>query len=123
MTEEKERDKAEKKLQKAASKKSKSSKSSLTGLASMSLLIALFDRLGEIICKALVGGIFGKIFSSYKNLQNSFENGFLKEFVFGDKRFKKFFRKLRKFLSSKFPRRMNKHERDSLEGTPLWRAY
>ena len=100
MTEEKERDKAEKKLKKAASKKSKSSKTSFTGLASMSLLIALFDRLGEIIYKALVGGLFGKIFSSYKNLQNSFDNGFLKEFVFGDKRFKKFFRKLRKFLSS-----------------------
>ena len=101
--EEKIRDKAEKKAQKAQKdleKKNRSRKTSLKGIASVSFLIALFDRLGEIIYNAFVGGFFGKIFSSHKKLQASFENGFLKEFIFGDRRFKKIFRKLRKFLSS-----------------------
>ena len=101
--EEKIRDKAEKKAQKAEKKlekKSRSLRTSLTGIASVSFLIALFDRLGEIIYNALVGGFFGKIFSSYKKLQTSFDGSFLREFVFGDRRFKKFFRRLRKFLSS-----------------------
>ncbi|MBR0454731.1 MAG: O-antigen ligase family protein [Clostridia bacterium] len=78
----------------------RSRKTSLTGIASVSFLIALFDRLGEIIYNAFVGGFFGRIFSSYKKLQSSFEGSFLKEFIFGDRRFKKFFRSLRKFLSS-----------------------
>jgi O-antigen ligase len=101
--EEKIRDKAEKKAQKVQKnleKKSRSRKTSLTGIASVSFLIALFDRLGEIIYNAFVGGFFGRIFSSYKKLQSSFEGSFLKEFIFGDRRFKKFFRRLRKFLSS-----------------------
>ena len=101
--EEKTREKAEKKARKAdkkLEKKTKSRNSSLTGIASISFLIALFDKMGEVIYNALVGGFFGKIFSSYKKLQHSFESGFLKEFVFGDRRFKKIFRKLRKFLSS-----------------------
>ena len=92
--EEKIRDKAEKKAQKAEKKlekKSRSLRTSLTGIASVSFLIALFDRLGEIIYNALVGGFFGKIFSSYKKLQTSFDGSFLREFVFGDRRFKKFF--------------------------------
>lgn len=101
--EEKIRDKAEKKAQKVQKnleKKNRSRKTSLTGIASVSFLIALFDRLGEIIYNAFVGGFFGRIFSSYKKLQSSFEGSFLKEFIFGDRRFKKFFRRLRKFLSS-----------------------
>ena len=100
--EEKIKEKAEKKAQKVEKKLEKKSKlrTSLTGLASVSFLIALFDRLSEIFYNALTGGLFGKIFSSYKKLQRSFDNGFLKEFVFGDRRFKKLFRKLRKFLSS-----------------------
>jgi O-antigen ligase len=100
--EEKVKEKAEKKAQKVEKKIEKKSKlrTSLTGLASVSFLIALFDRLSEIFYNALTGGFFGKIFSSYKKLQRSFDNGFLKEFVFGDRRFKKLFRKLRKFLSS-----------------------
>ena len=101
--EEKIRDKAEKKAQKVQKnleKKNRSRKTALTGIASVSFLIALFDRLGEIIYNAFVGGFFGRIFSSYKKLQSSFEGSFLKEFIFGDRRFKKFFRRLRKFLSS-----------------------
>ncbi|MBQ5634371.1 MAG: hypothetical protein IIV11_05750, partial [Clostridia bacterium] len=101
--EEKIRDKAKKKAQKVQKnleKKNRSRKTSLTGIASVSFLIALFDRLGEIIYNAFVGGFFGRIFSSYKKLQSSFEGSFLKEFIFGDRRFKKFFRRLRKFLSS-----------------------
>ena len=101
--EEKIRDKAEKKAQKVQKnleKKNRSRKTYLTGIASVSFLIALFDRLGEIIYNAFVGGFFGRIFSSYKKLQSSFEGSFLKEFIFGDRRFKKFFRRLRKFLSS-----------------------
>ena len=104
--EEKIKDKASNKTSKSVKKPSKSPrrlkklKNSFSGIAAVSFFIALFDRLSEIVYNALVNGFFGRIFSGYKKVQRSFENGFLKEFVFGDRRFKKVFRKFRKFLSS-----------------------
>ena len=35
------------------------------GIAAFSLLISLFDRLGEIIYNAVVEGFFGNIFTAY----------------------------------------------------------
>ena len=75
-------------------------KKRLKGIASFSLIIALFDRLWEIICNALVNGFWGNVCSSYTKLQNSYENGFIREFIFRDRRIKRLFRKFRKFLSS-----------------------
>ena len=75
-------------------------KKSYTGIASISLLISLWDGFWNLFCNALVKGFFGRIFSSYSKLQNSYSNGFIKEFLFKDRRFKKIFRKFRKFLSS-----------------------
>lgn len=89
-------DRVAKKLEKRAS----AFKSSLSGIASVSFIIALFDRLWEIVYNALVNGFFGRVFSGYKKNDRSFENSFLRELVFGDRRFKKIFRRTRKFLSS-----------------------
>jgi putative inorganic carbon (HCO3(-)) transporter len=75
-------------------------KRSYTGIASISLLISLWDGFWNLFCNALVKGFFGRIFSSYSKLQNSYSNGFIKEFLFKDRRLKKIFRKFRKFLSS-----------------------
>jgi O-antigen ligase len=69
------------------------------GIASVSFLIAVFDKFWDIFCKCLVKGFFGTICSGYTKLQLSFENGFLREFIFKDRRLKKIFRKCRKFLS------------------------
>ena len=69
------------------------------GIASLSLLIALFDRVCNIVCDAIIKGFFGRICSGYRKLQASFEHGFLREFIFKDRRFKNFFRRMRKFLS------------------------
>ncbi len=70
------------------------------GIASLSFIISLFDRLWEIICCALVNGFWGRVCSGHLKAENNFEHGFLREFMFSDKRFKKFFRRIRKFLSS-----------------------
>lgn len=88
------------KIAKKLRKKRRKLKASLKGIAAVSFFIALFDRLCEILYGAIVNGFFGRIFSGYKNLQRSADKGFLKEFVFGDRRFKKVFRRFRKFLSS-----------------------
>ena len=64
-------------------------KKSYTGIASISLLISLWDGFWNLFCNALVKGFFGRIFSSYSKLQNSYSNGFIKEFLFKDRRFKK----------------------------------
>lgn len=88
------------KNEKKHNKKVKEKKRSATGIASFSFLISLFDRICEIFCNALVNGFWGRICSGYTKLQQSFEHGFLKEFLFSDRRIKKIFRKIRKFLSS-----------------------
>lgn len=101
--EEKIRDKTAKKAEKESKKlqkKARSLKSSLSGIASISFIIALFDSFSEFVYNALVNGLFGKLLSGYKKAGRAFENSFLRELIFGDRRFRKLFRKLRKFLSS-----------------------
>lgn len=80
--------------------KEKKEKKSYAGIASISLLISLWDGFWNFFCNSLVKGFFGRLFSSYSKLQSSYSNGFIKEFIFKDKRLKKIFRKFRKFLSS-----------------------
>ena len=69
------------------------------GIAAFSLLISLFDRLGEIIYNAIVEGFFGNIFTAYTKTKNRFSNGFWGTYVTRNKKIKQFFRKLRKLLS------------------------
>ena len=88
--------KSEKKKKKKASFKERKS---VGGIAAVSLLIALFDKLSEIICRALVNGFWGSICSAYAKMERAFEHGFLREFIFSDRRFKKIFRRFRHFLS------------------------
>ncbi len=96
MTREKNKEVSPKKTTKQE-KKTKAKTAS--GIASFSLLISIFDKLCEIFCNALINGFWGRICSGYTKLQHSFEHGFLKEFLFKDRRAKKIFRKTRKFLS------------------------
>ena len=80
--------------------KEKKEKKAYAGIASISLLISLWDGFWNIFCNSLTKGFFGRIFSSYSKLQRSYSGGFIKEFLFKDRRLKKIFRKFRKFLSS-----------------------
>lgn len=70
------------------------------GIASFSFLIALFDKICDVFCDAVVNGFWGRICSGYSKLQASFQSGFLKEFIFKDRKVKKIFRRIRKFLSN-----------------------
>lgn len=87
----------EKNTDKKATKKEKSNR--LSGIAAFSLLIALFDRLGEIIYDAFLNGFFGRIFTSYNSLRKKLSNGFFGTYVLGNGRIKRFFRKIRAFLA------------------------
>ena len=77
----------------------KAKKSRLGGIAAFSLLIALFDRFGEIIYNALVNGFIGKIFTSYTSLRNRISDRFFATYVLRNKKIKKFFRAIRRFLA------------------------
>ncbi len=70
------------------------------GIASISFLVAVLDRLGELVYAALIDGFFGKLFSSYSKLQNKFKTGLCGKFLFGGSRVKKIIRKIRMFLAS-----------------------
>lgn len=77
----------------------KAKKQRLGGIAAFSLLIALFDRFGEIIYNALVNGFIGKIFTSYTSLRNRISDRFFATYVLRNKKIKKFFRAIRRFLA------------------------
>lgn len=87
----------EKENGKVTDKKTKNKR--LGGIAAFSLLIALFDRLGEIIYDAFINGFFGRIFTSYKKLRNKLSNGFFVTYVIKNSKIRKFFREIRRFLA------------------------
>ena len=80
---------------KVTSKKVKTKR--LGGIAAFSLLISLFDRLGEIIYDAFINGFFGRIFTSHKKLRNKLSNGFFVTYVIKNSKIRKFFREIRRF--------------------------
>ena len=80
-------------------KKTKERKKSIRGIAAFSLLISLLDRLGDIIYDAIINGFFGKIFTSYTKLRERALNGFLGHIFAKNGKFKRFFRRIRKFLA------------------------
>jgi O-antigen ligase len=90
----------EKQTKPAKPTKKHNPKKSVSGIASLSFLIALFDKICVAFCNALVNGFWGRICSSHSSLKHSFQNGFLKEFIFKDKKAKKISRKIRKFFSN-----------------------
>lgn len=77
----------------------KTNRQKLGGIAAFSLLIALFDRFAEIIYNALVNGFLGKIFTSYTSLRNRMSNRFFATYVLKNRKIKKFFRAIRRFLA------------------------
>ena len=88
---------SEKDTAKRSNKKEKNNR--LSGIAAFSLLIALFDRLGEIIYDAFVNGFFGRIFTSYTSLRKKLSNGFFGTYIFSNGKIKRFFRRIRAFLA------------------------
>ena len=85
----------DKSTNKASDKKAKQKR--LGGIAAFSLLISLFDRLGEIIYDAFINGFFGRIFTSHTKLRNKFSNGFFSVYVLNNDKIKNFFRKIHRF--------------------------
>ena len=80
-------------------KKTKERKKAIRGIAAFSLLISLFDRLGDIIYNAVINGFFGRIFTSYTKFRERIANGFLGHIFAKNGKFKRFFRNIRKFLA------------------------
>ena len=89
---------SEKETQKSTVEK-KEKKKRTGGIAAFSLLISLFDKLGEIIYNTVIEGFFGNIFTAYTKTRNHFSRGFFRTYVLDNKKIKYFFRKIRKFLS------------------------
>ena len=88
---------SEKENNKVTSKKEKNKP--FSGIAAFSILISLFDKLGEIIYNALVTGFFGRIFTAYSALRKKISNGFFGTYVVRNSKIKRFFRKIREFLA------------------------
>lgn len=78
-------------------KKEKNSR--LGGIAGVSLLIALFDRLGVLIYDTFIKGFFGWILTSYTSLNNSLSNSFFGRNVLGNSRLKRFVRRVQRFFA------------------------
>lgn len=77
----------------------KPKKKKISGIAGISLLIFLFDRLGDIIYDAILNSFIGKIFTSYTPLRKKLSSGICATAALKSGRVKKFFRKIRKELS------------------------
>lgn len=71
-----------------------------SGIAAFSLLITLFDRLGEIIYTAILNSFIGRAFTSYTPLRQRMSSGICATVVLKNGRVKRFCRKIRKFLAS-----------------------
>lgn len=89
---------SDKETQKTTSDK-KEKKKRTGGIAAFSLLISLFDKLGQIIYDTVINSFFGTIFTAYTKTKNRFSNGFLAIYVFKNKKIKGFFRRFRRLLS------------------------
>ena len=69
------------------------------GIAAYSLLITLFDKLGDIIYNAFIEGFWGKIFTSYSKVREKLSNGFFGIYIFNNGKIKRFFRRMRMFFA------------------------
>lgn len=82
-----------------SSKSSKQNKKRKSGIAAFSLLITLFDKLGEIIYNAILNSCIGRAFTSYTPLRKKMSSGICAAITLKSSRVKRFFRKIRKVLS------------------------
>lgn len=80
-------------------KEKKDKKKRVGGIAAFSLLIALFDRLGEMIYDTVINGFFGNLFTSYTKVRELFKNSLFGKKVFNNTGIRRFFRRIRRFLS------------------------
>lgn len=88
---------SEKESKRGTSKKEKNTR--LRGIAAFSLLISLFDRLGELIREALIEGFFGRICTSYTALRNKLSSGFFSTYIIKNGKLRRFFRRIRGFFA------------------------
>ena len=75
--------------------KNKQPKKRKSGIAAFSLLIALFDKLGEIIYNAVLNSCIGRAFTSYTPLRKKMSSGICAAIALKSGRVKRFFRKIR----------------------------
>lgn len=87
----------EKENNKVTSQKEKNKR--LRGIAAFSLLISLFDHLGDLIREALIEGFFGRICTSYTALRKKLSNGFFSTYIIKNGKIRRFFRKIREFFA------------------------
>ena len=77
-----------------SSKSSKQNKKRKSGIAAFSLLITLFDKLGEIIYNAILNSCIGRAFTSYTPLRKKMSSGICAAITLKSSRVKRFFRKI-----------------------------
>ena len=68
------------------------------------IIMCWLSMLTECIYNAFVNGFFGKIFTSYSSLQSSFERGYLKSNVLGNRKLGSSLRQTRKVFAEGFER-------------------
>lgn len=83
----------------AVEEKKKRLRNKASGIASVSFLIYLLDRLGDLIYDAFINGFFGKIFTAYTKLQRHFTSSLSGKVLFKKHRVRKLFRGVRRFLA------------------------
>ena len=68
-------------------------------ISQVSFLVYIFDKFADLIYRALANGLFGRIFSSYDDELNAYNNGFLLSYFKGNGKPRKFLRSIRGYLS------------------------
>lgn len=81
-------------------KEKKQKKRRNSGLASFSLIIALFDKLAEIIYNAVQNSFIGRAFTSYTPLRKRMSTGIFATIALKSGRVRRFFRRIRRFLAN-----------------------
>ena len=87
----------EKENNKVTSQKEKHKR--LRGIAAFSLLISLFDHLGDLIREALIEGFFGRICTAYTALRKKLSSGFFSTYIIKNGKIRRFFRRIRGFFA------------------------
>ena len=78
----------------------KKPKKKKSGIAAFSLLITLFDKLGDIIYTAILNSFIGKAFTSYTPLRQKMSSGICATIALKSGRVKRLCRRIRKFLAN-----------------------
>ena len=67
-----------------------------------SIIMSWLAILTESIYSALVGGLFGKIFTAYSSIEAAFKRGFLNSKIWGNRKVGGWMRQTRKFFAEGF---------------------